>query len=77
MRDVAVGKQHRKLAGALARTSRELVALDAEVVNAALASASVADLKTWRQEARGAQDFFAELARQIERRLSKARSTAW
>jgi hypothetical protein len=66
-----------KLAEALARTSRELVALDAEVVNAALAHASVADLKAWLRDARGAEGFFAEVTRLIEQRLSRRGAPAW
>ena len=77
MRDVAARREHRKLGGALARTSRELVALDAEVVNAALADASVADLKAWLRDARGAEGFFAELTRLIEQRLARSNARAW
>jgi len=77
MRGVGVGREHRKLGGALARTSRELVALDAEVVKAALAAASVADLKAWLQDARGAEGFFAELTRLIEQRLVRISARAW
>jgi hypothetical protein len=72
-RDESVGarKEHRKLGAALARTSRELVALDADVVNAALADASIADLKAWLREAQGARGFFAEVTRLIEQRLAR------
>jgi hypothetical protein len=73
---VGARKEHRKLGAALARTSRELVALDAHVVNAAIAEASVADLKAWLRDARGAQGFFAEVTRLIEQRLARQSAPA-
>jgi hypothetical protein len=66
-----------KLIAALAQTSRTLDALDADVVNAALDAASVADLKAWQREARVAEGFFAEVARLIGPRLPKGGVTAW
>jgi hypothetical protein len=54
-----------------AQMGRLLDALDADAVNAALAEASVADLKLWQREARAAEGFFAEVARLIAHRLPK------
>jgi hypothetical protein len=66
------GEQSRlALIDAFAQIGRLLDALDADVVNAALAGATAADLKLWQREARAAEGFFAEVARLITRRLPR------